>query len=234
MTTHNTIKPVNIARWVGGSLLATIVIGIVGAMTISHGIDINLSADVSATAENMLDAKTRLEAKAYISLLLFGLGVLVNLGLYLLLKSSGPLLAGWSLLIGLGAAIQSLMGAMFAMNAAQIAGNSAYTILTDADGRLLLAGLQATSDYTSFHLSLVLSSIANAGFFVLLLRSGLIPKLIAGFGVFASLFVAVTIVARGFIPALGANPITMAFMLCNFVAMVSLALYLLIKGVREV
>jgi len=164
---------------------------------------------------------------------MFGLSVLINLGLYLLLRKSGPLLAGWSLLVGLAASILALFGSVFAMNAAQIAGNSAYTSLADGDGRLLLAGLQATSDYTSFHLSLILSSVANAGFFWLLLRSGLIPILIAGFGVFASLFVAITIMARDFVPALGANPITMAFMLCNLVAMVSLALYFVIKGVRD-
>lgn len=234
MQTDNNINPKNVARWVGGSMLATIVFGMAAAFTISIGIDINLSADVTATAENMLEAETRLHAKAYVALFMFGLEVLIGLGLYLLLRAHGPLLAGWCLLAGLGASVLTLMGALFAMNAAEIAGNSAYETLTDADGRLLLAGLQATSNYTSFHLSLVISSVAKAGFFLLLLRYGLIPKLIAGFGVFASLFVAVAIVARDFIPALGANSITMAFMLSNMIAMVSLALYLVIKGVRDV
>ena len=181
----------------------------------------------------MLGAEKRLEAKAYYGLLLFGLSVVINLGLFLMLRRFGPLLAGWSLFVGLAASILALLGSVFAMNAAQIAGNTAYTTLTNEDGRLLLAGLQASSDYTSFHLSLILSSVANAGFFWLLWRSGLIPKLISGFGVFASLFVAITIVARDFIPSLGANPVTMAFMLCNLVAMVSLALYFVIKGVRD-
>jgi hypothetical protein len=234
MQTHENINPKSVARWVGASLLATIVIGMAGAMFISKGININLSADVTATAENMLEAKTRLEAKAYLALFMFGVEVLISLGLYMLLRATGPFLAGWCLLAGIGASMLSLMGAMFAMNAAQIAGNSAYGTLTNADGRLLLTGLQATSEYTSFHLSLVLSSVSNAGFFMLLWRSGLIPKIIAGFGAFASLFVATTIVARDFIPALGENSITMAFMLCNMIAIVSLGLYFVIKGVREV
>jgi len=118
------------------------------------------------------------------------------------------------------------------MNAALIASNDAFKGLADESGRLMLSGLQATSDYTSFHLSLVLSSAAMAGFFYLFLKSGFIPKLIAGWGVFASLFVVVTIVARDFIPVLGHNSITAAFMLCNLIAMVATGLYLGIKGVR--
>lgn len=234
MTDETNINASQVARWVGASFLATIVIGIIGSMTIAQGIDINLNADIAGTADNMLAAEQRLQAKAYLGLLMFALSVVINLGLYALLRKAGPLLAGWSLIVGLCASVLALLSSVFAMNAAHVAGNSAYMSLTDADGRLLLAGLQATSDYTSFHLSLVLSSIANAGFFYLLLRSALIPKLISGFGVFASLFVAVTIVARDFIPTLGANTITMAFMLCNLIAMISLALYMLIKGVREV
>lgn len=228
------MNPKPLARWVGGAMLVSIGIGITGAIIVANGININLTADVTATAENMLKAKTRLEGKAYLALLTFGLEVLISLGLYMLLRAHGQLLAGWCLLTGLGASVLSLLGAMFAMNAAQIAGNAAYATLTDADGRLLLAGLQATSEYTSFHLSLVLSSVSMAGFFALLLRSGLIPKILAGFGTFASLFVAVTIVTRDFIPALGHGNITTAFMVCNLLALVSTALYLVIKGVRDV
>ena len=96
----------------------------------------------------------------------------------------------------------------------------------------MLAGIQATSDYTSFHLSLVISCVAQAGFFFLFLRAGLIPRLISGWGVFASLLVSTVVVARDFIPALGNSGLTMAFMLGNLVALLSLSLYLGIKGVR--
>jgi len=232
MTTINNNSPHTTARWVGLSLLASIAVGIIAVMTVSKGIDINLNADVLGTAETMLGAETQLRAKAYLTALSFGLSVLISTGLYLILKRHGPLLAAWSLLVGVCAAVLPLLGGVFALNAAHIAGNDAYTTLTDENGRLLLAGLQATSDYTSFHLSLVISSVSMAGFFLLFWRAQSIPKLISGFGVFASLFVATTIVARDFIPALANNTVTMAFMLCNMIAILSLALYLIVKGVR--
>ena len=125
-----------------------------------------------------------------------------------------------------------MLGAVFLMNSAEIAGRPAYTVLADNADRLLLNGLQATSNYTSFHLSLVLSSAALAGFFWLFLKSGRLPKLIAGWGLFASLFVAITIVLRDFIPALGHITITMAFMLSNLIALFSTSIYLAVVGLK--
>ena len=55
----------------------------------------------------------------------------------------------------------------------------------------------------------------------------------AAWRVFASLFIAITIVARNLIPALGENAITGAFMISNLIAIIALGLYLGIKGTRE-
>jgi len=225
-------ESVALARGVGLAWLATILIGILATVLFGKGIDINLSADVAAVATAMLDAEARLRALAYAALLVFALDLLVSIGLFLLLRSAGPLLAAWSLASRITAGILSVLGAVFLMNSAEIASRPAYTVLADHGDRLLLAGLQATSDYTSFHLSLVLSSAALAGFFWLFLRSGRIPKLIAGWGLFASLFVAITIVLRDFIPALGHIAITAAFMLSNLIALFSTSIYLAARGVR--
>ena len=165
-------------------------------------------------------------------MLVFALDLLVSIGLFLLLRSAGPLLAAWSLAGRITAGLVSVLSAVFLMNSAEIASRPAYTVLADNADRLLLNGLQATSSYTSFHLSLVLSSAALAGFFWLFLRAGRIPALIAGWGVFASLFVAIMIVLRDFIPALGHIAITMAFMLSNMIALFSTSIYLATRGVR--
>ena len=125
-----------------------------------------------------------------------------------------------------------LIGAMFTMNSAEIASHPAYQVLADSSQRLLLNGIQATSNYTSFHLSLVLTSSALVGFYWLFLRSGRIPKLIAGWGLFASIFVASAIVLRDFIPALGHTVITSAFMVSNLIALLSTSLYLILKSAR--
>ena len=223
-----------LARRLGWTILASIVLGILSAMFISKGININMSADVIATAENMLQSTLMLKAKAYMGAFLFTLEALVSVGLFLLLRKYGPLVAGWSLLVGFGASVLMLLGSVSAMIAAQIASNEAYNILTDEAGRQMLAGLQATLDYTSFHLGLVLSSASSAGFFYLLLKSDLIPKIISVWGVFASLFVTFTIIARDFIPVLGHDIITMAFILSNLIAHVLLGVYLAIRGVRKV
>jgi len=223
----------NTSNITGHALLATIIIGIIGALTVNAGIDINLSADVEATAKAMLEAETRLRGRAYLSLLVLGLNLLFLVGVFRLLKTKGPMMAGWSLLVGLGAALLSLVGAVAAMNVAELAGGVAYQSLASAEQRLLLAGLQATSDYTSFHLSLVLSSVSNAGFFWLFLLAGGLPKITAGWGLFASLFVATAIVARDFIPAFGHDLVTMAFMLANLTALIATGVYLVVWGKSE-
>lgn len=225
-------QEIKLARVTGIALLSLIGSGIAGAVFVSHGIDINLSADVTATATAMLEAEQRLKAKAYLGCVGFGLDLLVSIGLYQLVRRQSPLLASWSLLMSAGSALLVFLGSVFAMNAAMLAGNSAFQTLASSDERLLLTAIQATSDYTSFHLSLVLSSAAKAGFFFLLLKSGKVPSLLAGWGVFASLLVATTMVARDFAPALGHNAVTATFMLCNLIAIVGLGLFLTVRGIR--
>lgn len=231
MQSSQSWNPQRLSRSVGWTLVGTIAIGILSAVFVVEGIDINLSANVGAVAEAMQDAQLRLRAKAYIALLLFGMEIFILTGLFLLLRKSGEAFAGWSLLIGFSGSILALLGAVMALNGAEIATEPAYAGLA-SERRLTLLGLQATTDYTSFHLGLILSSVSKAGFFALFLRSGLIPGIIAGWGLFASAFVASTIVARDFIPLFGNSSITAAFMLSNLIALVSLGLYLGIRGVR--
>ena len=232
MDNTEVMQRVALARRVGLAWLATLIVGIVSAMFLGRGIDINLSADVQAVAEAMLNAETRLRAMAWVGLLLLALDLLVSVGLFLLLKSSGVLLAAWSMGTRIMAGLLSALGAVYLMNAAEIASRPAYTALADSADRLLLNALQATSNYSSFHLSLVLSSSALAGFYWLFLKSGLLPRLIAGWGLFASLFVAVTLVLRDFIPAMGYSSVTLAFMLSNMIALFSTSIYMAALGVR--
>ncbi len=233
MTHHDLDQNKRMSHYVGWSLIALITIGILASMTISSGIDINLSADIAKTAENMLQAQDRLQARAYVSLFSFMLQAFISVGFFFLLRAYGPILATWALAIGVSASLLSLTGAVSAMNVALLAENSAFEVLTSDAQRLMLAGMQISSDYTSFHLSLVLGCLANAAVFILFLKSNLIPRLISVWGVFASIFVATAIVGRDFIPALASNTITVAFMVSNLIAIVALGLYLGIKGIRK-
>lgn len=231
MHEQDAFDPKRLARRTGLAWLATILIGVLASALLGQGIDINLSADVESVAVAMLDAEIRLRALAYAGLLIFALDLVVSLGLFHLLKAAGPLLAGWSLAARVMAGLLSALGSVYLMNSAEIASRAAYSLLTDESGRVLLNGLQATSSYTSFHLSLVLSSAALAGFYWLFLVSGRIPKIIAAWGLFASVFVASAIVLRDFMPALGHSGITIAFMLSNLITLLSTSLYLAVKGV---
>ncbi len=225
--------PQKLGQYVGWTMLVSLAIGVISAFTLAKGIDINLSADVVSTAENMLHAETQLRAKAYVAALSFGLDLFILVGLYFLLRSTGRLLAFWCLLTSVTASALMLLGAVYAMNAAEIAGDQAYATLANEPERLMLTGLQATADYTSFHLGLVISMAAKAGFFYLFLKSNMIPKIISVWGLFASLFVAITIVSRDFFPMLGHSTITAAFMISNLIALISTGLYLALRGVRE-
>lgn len=226
-------ETIQTARIAGVSLLASIIIGFIGTMTVSAGIDINLSADVEATARAMLAAETQLHAKAYVALLLIGLQLLFLFCAYRLLRDDSPVLAGWSVGMGAISLALSLFGVVAALNAAELASAAAYQTLASGEQRVLLAGLQATTDYTSFHLSLITSSVANAGIFALFLRAGGLPKIMAGGGVLASLFVVIALVGRDFIPVMGSNAVTMAFMASNLIALIAMGLYLSIRGVRS-
>lgn len=232
MRDSEAVDPAVLARSTGVAWLATILIGILATLLFGRDIDINLSADVEAVARAMLDSETRLRALAYAGLLIFALDLFVSVGLFMLLRHTGVLIAAWSLMARVSAGMLSTLGTVFLMNSAEIASRPAYQVLADSADRILLSGLQATSGYTSFHLSIVLSSTSMAGFYWLFFKSGNIPRLIAGWGVFASLFVAIAVVFRDFIPVLGHNAITAAFMISNLFALLSTSIYLSIRGVR--
>ena len=235
MSSGDSINKTGLARLVGLALLSTVIVGAISAFFVAEGIDINLSADAVATAGNMLEAEQSLRAKAYLAIIVFLLEAFIVAGFFVLLRPVGEIVAAVSAITGVTSAILIIIGAVFALNAAEIAGNPAYAnILADEKQRMLLSGLQATSDYTSFHLGLVLGMIAKTGVYYLLFRSSMIPKIIAGWGIFASLFVATTIVARDFIPVLGHTGITVSFMAANMITLFSTSVYLLIYGVRKI
>lgn len=232
MKTHNNMDPQRVARIAGWSIFGTIIVGICTSIFVSTGIDVNLSADIAATAENMLDAKLRLRAKAYLGALSFGLASVTSVAFWLLLRRHQPLLTGVSFILSITGAALALFGAVYAMNAAEIASHPSFSKITNDTQRLMLTGMQATSDYTSFHLGLVIGTLGNAGFFYAFFKSKLLPSIIAAWGVFASVYVVTIIILRDFVPVLGNDLITMMFMLCNLSALVATAIYLSFKGVR--
>ncbi|MFN2100440.1 DUF4386 family protein [Altererythrobacter sp. MF3-039] len=215
-----------VGRWTGLAILASLLIGIINAMIVSAGIDVNLSGDIGGTAAAMSDAGQRLEGRGWILMILFLLEVVAIAGLYLMVRDTRRLAATSALLLGAGAALIGLVGALSAFNIAALLANGG-----EASRISTLIAREVAADYSSFHLSLVIASIAKACIYWIFVLNRRLPRLISGFGLFASGLVAVAIVARDFIPFLGSDAVTTAFMASNFVAIVATGLYMAIRGV---
>ena len=95
---------------------------------------------------------------------------------------------------------------------------------------MIRAALPIDGAGIDINLSADVEAVATA---MLHAESRRIPALIAGWGLFASLFVAATIVLRDFIPFLGNGVITIAFMLANLITLIAMSSYLTIWGVRS-
>lgn len=221
-----------LARLTGAFILLQIGLGILASQTFAAGININLSADLTATPIEMLERQQDVRLRAYSALLSFAISAFVALGQLLILKREHLALTGWALAMALGAAGLSLLGGVAAMNVAELSSDVAYTSARLSEFRLPFATILASSDYTSFHMALVAGSLANAGFYLAFWGSRRIPAAIAIWGLCASLFVATAIVGRDFAPLLRQDAVTIAFMSANLLGLVATGLYLAIKGVR--
>lgn len=214
-------------RITGLALLGLIGTGILAAFALGTDLDVNMTADVEATGAAMLEGGGRLHAAAYLGVLTAALELLVVSGFFVLLARHDLLLAVWGLLLGLTGVALGLAGSLAALNAAEIAARPSLA----AQGAML-ASVEALRDYTGFHLGLLVSSLSNAVFFVLFLAARAIPRLIAAWGLFASLLVAGVLIGRDFVPVLGSASVTAAFLAANLVALVSTGGWLALKGVR--
>lgn len=217
------------ARAAGVALLASIALGLLVALTLAPGIDVNLTADIGGTAANMAQAGPSLLGLGWLRLAVFALEVLFYTGLWIALKDRIPLISGWAAIIGIASAILGTVGSLIAMNAAQIAVDGAYS---DA-GRLELLALQATLDYTSFHLALVLGCVAKAAFFASMFALHSVPRAVSAFAVFASLFVMTGVIGRDFIDMLGNDMVTAAFLASNVMALLLIGGFLAWRGVKS-
>lgn len=222
----------HLARPTGIAILAVIALGVAGAMTVSGDININLNVDAGQIMDQMAAAGSRIHGKAWIAVGLALIDLLIAAGLFLLLREHGRLVALWSLVVAVAGAVFMLQGGLETLKIAVLLDSEGLSSAAPDALRSLQVGF-LTGDYAAFHLGLVVNAVAKAGFFFLLLRSRAIPALIAGWGLFASAFVAAAIVARDFIPALGHPTITMSFILSNLLAHLALGLYLAVRGGRE-
>lgn len=221
-----------VARITGVALVLAIAIGIAGSVLTGSDININLTADAATTIEHMMDAGSRLYAKAYISVGIALLDILVAAGLFLLLFQHGRILALASFATAILGTIIVVSGALDVLNIANLLTSTRLAATSDTQHLHTLLVGHVVGDYTSFHLALVINSLAKAGYFWLFLRSRVVPTALAAFGLAATCFVAFAIVGREFLELLSHNAITIAFIVGNLAAHLALGLYLMVRGER--
>lgn len=220
-----------VARLTGAALLGLIGLGVLAGILVSGDININMSLDAARIIDNMATAEGRVYGKAWIAAGSGLVSLLIAVGLYTQLRGHGPVVALWSLLVAATGTIFALQSGLETLKIATVLSSDSMAAVPAEALRSLQVAFLA-GDYAAFHLSLVINSVAMAGFFWLFIRSRAIPAPIALWGLFASCFVTFTIVARDFIPVLGHSAITISFILSNLIAQLALGLYLLVRGVR--
>lgn len=228
----NTTTANRVARATGAALLLIIAIGITASVFVADGININLNPDTQETLAAMRANLDGVYGRVHITTALTVLEVLVAAGLYRLVRERAPLVGLLSLLTSLLAAVMSLVAIASSLAIANtLASDSLGNTLDAAQLEPVLATFTIT-EYSAFHIGVVLNATGKAGFFWLLARARLIAAPIAWWGFAASLYIVAIMVGRDFIDALGSGAITVSFMLGNLVALVTLGAYLCFRGVR--
>jgi uncharacterized protein DUF4386 len=155
--------------------------------------------------------------------------VLLAVGLYVTVRPVDPNLALTALLFRIVEVATGSFNAISAFATVQLylAANHSNTL----DANQLAALVDLTSSTSGTYVAAIFFCVGSTIFFYLFLRSGYIPKILAGWGVFASvlyLFVfAVSLIApqaAGILTAIGTIPI--------LIAEVSTGLWLLFRGIR--
>lgn len=221
-----------VARATGAALLLIIVFGIIGSVFVADGININLNPDTRETLDQMRTAVDRVYGRVHITTAIAILELLVAAGLYLLVRDHAPLVGLLSLLTSVLAVTMSLVAIAGTLAIANtLASDSLGNTLNATQLEPILAAFTIT-EYSAFHLGVVLNATGKAGFFWLLARFRLIASPIAWWGFAASVYVVSMMVGRDFIDALGSGAITLSFMLGNLIALLALGVYLSLRGVR--
>ncbi len=94
-----------------------------------------------------------------------------------------------------------------------------------------LARLAVNAQGLTMNVAFVLLGLGSAVFAYLLFRSGYVPKVIAAWGIFSSLFLAIVTLAIIVFPSLGAA-LGLTYMVPMFFYEVGLGLWLVVKGIR--
>jgi hypothetical protein len=184
--------------------------------------------DPARTADNIMASEPLFRAGLASELVTIVLTTFLVLGLYVVLKPVGRNLAALALLWRIleNSVLAALTFASF--TALALLGGGAYLNTAEVEG---LAYALIRVHIYGFQAGFLFLGLGSALFSYLWLKSRYIPPLIAAWGIFASLLMALVSLALIVMPGL-ISVITLAYMLPMGLYEIGLGLWLMIKGIR--
>jgi hypothetical protein len=230
MTTQGSARPpLFYARVAGCIYLAAMALSIFTQVYILGRIVV--PGEAAATAGNLLASEGLFRAGIAIDVLIFASDVVIAWAFYELLKSVDAPLAL------LGALLRVADGAILAVTTfdglvtLKLLSGAGYLQGLDTAQLQSLARLFISARGLGFDVGFVFLGLGSALFAYLLFKSRYVPRLLAGWGVFASLLLAAGSIAEILSPAFAASA-SLSYMLPMFFYEVPLGLWFLIRGVN--
>lgn len=217
------------ARIAGAMYLFTIATALFGEGYVRGSLLDGESA--AATAKNLIESNQLFRIGLATDLLTFAGVVVLVWSLYQLLKPVNRQLAVLAVLFRLVELGVHFGSVSFGVVALSLLGGGEYTRAFDTTELNGLVGFALRAQMAGFGLGFIPLGIGSAIFALLLLRSGLVPRLLAGWGVFASLLLAAY--AFGNVLSSHTSDFFYVGMLPMLVYEVSLGAWLLFRGVSS-
>jgi hypothetical protein len=216
------------AKIVGLLYLIQMATGVFGQICVRDRLIVH--GDVSKTAENII-AHERLFRLSIAGDLITYIGVIVLIwAFYVLVRPVNRNLALLALLLRLAENAVLCVATVNSLIMLKLLSGADY-LKTFETGQLhSLVMLAYGTQGLAMNVGFILLGLGSTVFACLLLKSGYVPKLLAGWGIFASLVLAIGTLATVVFPELG--PIAMAYMVPMGLYEVGLGLWLVIKGIR--
>lgn len=218
--------PDRAARIAGAMYLGTMATALFGEGHVRGSLLVSESA--AQTAQNIIDERLLFRLGLVTDLVTFAGVVVLVWALYRLLRpvdSRLALLAAFFRLVELGIHFSAVT---FGLAAASLLGGGEYTEAFDAGQLAGLAGLALRAQGAGLTIGFIPLGLGSALFAWLLFRSGHVPRVLAAWGIGASLLLSLYALAWVLTPA--TTDFFYVAMLPMFVYEVGLGLWLLVKG----
>ena len=190
-------------------------------------------AETAATVPNILAHERLFRLGTASNLSAFALDGILITALYVVLapvNRSVALLAAFWGLIETAILVVATLGDFDAL---RVLSGADYLRAFDADRLQALASLSMGAHGAAYHVGLVFSGLRSTVFCYLWYRSGFIPKILAGWGVFSSLLLAASSYAFIVFPELAKTVTVAVYGGPIFIFEATMGFWLLIKGLRQ-